>query len=102
VQGKVILNSEVKELPITCHLVDHNKPFYPAVQILGYSTCYIPMYCGMTFVPETFAVGNGDRLTYSGTSAFWTFNLVANLAYIRYDSMIEDVQKEHERERRLI
>jgi dipeptidase len=58
-----------------------------------YSTCYIPMYCGMTRVPETFAEGNGDILTYSETSAFWTFNLVTNLAYLRYDSMIKDVQK---------
>lgn len=58
-----------------------------------YSTCYIPMYCGMKEVPETFAVGNGDMLTYSETSAFWTFNLVSNLAYLRYDSMIKDVQK---------
>jgi len=58
-----------------------------------YSTCYIPMYCGMTAIPETFAVGNGDMLTYSETSAFWTFNLVSNLAYLRYDSMIKDVVK---------
>jgi len=58
-----------------------------------YSTCYIPMYCGMTSVPESFAVGNGDLLTYSETSAFWTFNLVTNLAYLRYNVMIEDVKK---------
>jgi dipeptidase len=58
-----------------------------------YSTCYIPMYCGMTRVPHTFAVGNGDMLTYSETSAFWTFNTVTNFAYLRYDSMIKDVIK---------
>lgn len=58
-----------------------------------YSTCYVPMYCGITEVPETFAVGNGDLLTYSETSAFWAFNLVTNLAYLRYDVMIEDVIK---------
>jgi dipeptidase len=58
-----------------------------------YSTCYIPMYCGMNKIPESFAVGNGDMLTYSETSAFWTFNLVSNLAYLRYDSMIKDVIK---------
>ena len=59
----------------------------------AFSTCYIPMYCGITKVPETFAVGNGDLLTYSETSAFWAFNLVSNLAYLRYNSMIEDVFK---------
>lgn len=58
-----------------------------------YSTCYIPMYCSMNKVPESFAVGNGDMLTYSETSAFWAFNLVSNLAYLRYDVMIKDVQK---------
>jgi dipeptidase len=58
-----------------------------------YSTCYVPMYCGITAVPECFKVGNGDLLTFSETSAFWTFNTVANFAYLRYDSMIADVQK---------
>ena len=59
----------------------------------SYSTCYAPMYCGITEVPECFAVGNGDMLTYSETSAFWTFNYVANLAYLRYIDMIQDIQK---------
>ncbi|NOY95668.1 MAG: dipeptidase [Chlorobi bacterium] len=58
-----------------------------------YSTCYAPMYCGITKIPECFAVGNGDMLTYSETSAFWTFNFVSNLSYLRYNSMIVDVQK---------
>lgn len=56
-----------------------------------YSTCYIPMYCGMTRTPETFAVGNGDMLTYSPTSAFWVFNNVSNMAYLRYNDMIKDI-----------
>ncbi|MDZ4204606.1 MAG: C69 family dipeptidase [Bacteroidales bacterium] len=56
------------------------------------STVYIPMYCGMTKVPETFAEGNGDMLSYSETSAFWVFNRVANYIYLRYDLMIEDVR----------
>ncbi len=58
-----------------------------------YSTCYVPMYCGITSVPNSYKVGNGDMLTYSETSAFWAFNLVSNLAYLRYDSMIKDVIK---------
>jgi dipeptidase len=58
-----------------------------------YSTCYIPMYCGMTKVPHSFEVGNGDMLKYSETSAFWAFNTVANFAYLRYDTMITDVIK---------
>jgi dipeptidase len=58
-----------------------------------YSTCYVPMYCGITEIPECFKVGNGDMLTYSETSAFWTFNTVSNFAYLRYDAMIPDIQK---------
>ncbi len=55
------------------------------------STVYVPMYCGMTRAPETFAEGNGDILTYSPTSAFWAFNKVANFSYLRYDLMHKDV-----------
>ena len=57
------------------------------------STTYVPMYCGMTRVPESYAVGNGDLLTYSETSAFWAFNFVSNFTYLRYNVMIKDVQK---------
>jgi len=57
-----------------------------------YSSCYAPIYCGITEIPECFAVGNGDLLTYSETSAFWTFSQVANYAYLRYDDMIKDIQ----------
>lgn len=55
------------------------------------STVYIPMYSSMTRVPETFAEGNGDMLTYSDNSAFWVFNRVANFAYLRYDLMSRDI-----------
>jgi dipeptidase len=57
------------------------------------STTYVPMYCGMTRVPGSYAVGNGDLLTYSGTSAFWAFNFVSNFSYLRYNVMIEDIRK---------
>jgi dipeptidase len=59
----------------------------------AYSTCYVPMYCGITEIPECFKVGNGDMLTFSETSAFWTFNVVSNFTYLRYDAMIPDVLK---------
>ncbi|MEZ5072598.1 MAG: C69 family dipeptidase [Bacteroidales bacterium] len=57
------------------------------------ATTYVPMYCGMTRVPESYAVGNGDLLTYSETSAFWAFSFVSNFAYLRYNVMMEDVRK---------
>jgi dipeptidase len=56
-----------------------------------YSTCYVPMYCGINKIPECFRAGNGDMLTFSETSAFWTFNEVSNFAYLRYNAMIPDI-----------
>ncbi|NTW24541.1 MAG: dipeptidase [Lentimicrobium sp.] len=58
-----------------------------------YSTVYVPMYCGITAVPETYAVGNGSMMEFSDNSAFWAFNQVSNLAYTRYKDMIGDIQK---------
>ena len=58
-----------------------------------YSTCYCPMYCGITDIPLCFRQGNGDMLTYSETSAFWLFNRVTNFVYSRYKDMIVDLQK---------
>jgi len=58
-----------------------------------YTTVFNPMYCGITKVPESYAVGNGDMLHYSPTSGFWAFNFVANWAYTRYSYMIKDIQK---------
>jgi dipeptidase len=57
------------------------------------ATTYVPMYCGMTRVPESYAVGNGDLLTYSETAAFWAFSFVSNFSYLRYNVMMEDVRK---------
>ena len=56
-------------------------------------TCYVPMYSGITKVPECFAEGNGDSYTYSPTSAWWTFNIVANWAYTKYSRMYPHIQE---------
>ena len=58
-----------------------------------YSTVYCPIYCGMTQVPVCFEEGNGSMSRYSETAAFWLFNRVSNFCYLRYDSMIVDVQR---------
>ncbi|MCQ2260756.1 MAG: C69 family dipeptidase [Bacteroidales bacterium] len=58
-----------------------------------YSTCYCPMFCGITEIPLCFREGNGSMSQYSETSAFWLFNRVSNFCYLRYDVMIKDVQK---------
>ncbi len=58
-----------------------------------YYTVYSPMYCGISSVPETFAVGNGDIMTFSDNAAFWVFNQVSNFAYTRTRLLIGDLQK---------
>lgn len=56
-------------------------------------TVYYPFYSGHNKVPHEMEVGNGDLLTYSETSAFWTHNLVSNMVYTRYSDKIKDLQK---------
>jgi dipeptidase len=58
-----------------------------------YYTVYSPMYCGITKIPETYAVGNGDMMTFSENAAFWVFNQVTNFAYTRTSMLIGDLQK---------
>ncbi len=55
-------------------------------------TVYTPMYCGMSSVPHSFAVGNGDIMTYSDDAAFWVFNEVTNFVYSRANVMTPDLQ----------
>lgn len=58
-----------------------------------YSTCYLPMYCGITKAPHPYARGNGSFYEFTWESAFWVFNFVANFSYLRYCDMIQDIQK---------
>ena len=57
------------------------------------TSLYVPMYSSITAVPECFQEGNGDLYTYSPTSAWWTYNIVANWAYSKYSAMLPDIQK---------
>ena len=56
-------------------------------------SCYAPMYSCLKHVPECFAEGNGDSYTFSPTSAWWTFNLVANWAYTKYSRMYPHIRE---------
>lgn len=53
---------------------------------------YVPMYSRITEVPECMAQGNGDLYTYSPTSAWWAFNLVANKAYEKYERILPEIR----------
>lgn len=57
------------------------------------TSLYVPMYCGITSVPECFRADNGSLLEYSPTSAFWIYNWVANYAYSKYSYMFADIKK---------
>ena len=57
------------------------------------TSLYVPMYSSITAVPECFQEGNGDLYTYSPTSAWWTYNIVANWAYTKYSAMVPDIQR---------
>ena len=55
-----------------------------------YTTCYVPLYCGIEAVPTSYTVGSLSEFTWE--SAWWVFNFVANFANLRYADMIVDIQ----------
>jgi len=56
------------------------------------SSVYMPVYSSSTRVAASVAVGNGDMMTYSPTSAFWAFNEVSNLAYTRFNVIHPEIE----------
>ncbi len=54
---------------------------------------YTPFYCGITEIPESYRVGNGSMISWSETSAFWTFNQLINWVYTRYNIIHPEVEK---------
>ncbi|HPR85020.1 MAG TPA: C69 family dipeptidase, partial [Prolixibacteraceae bacterium] len=54
---------------------------------------YAPMYCSIARVPESYALGNGSMISWSETSAFWTFNQVNNWAYSRYNVIHPEIEE---------
>lgn len=57
----------------------------------SYSTCYMPLYMGLTYMPEEFTGGSVTKFDWD--SPFWVFNLVSNYAYGMYSYIIQDIQK---------
>jgi dipeptidase len=54
---------------------------------------YAPFYCGIKEVPECYRVGNGSMISWSETSAFWTFNQLTNWTYTRYNMIHPEVEE---------
>jgi dipeptidase len=55
-----------------------------------YTSCYVPLYCGIDTVPRSFTVGSIKE--FSWESAWWVFNFVANFANLRYSDMVPEIQ----------
>ncbi|WLT33470.1 dipeptidase [Geothrix sp. PMB-07] len=55
-----------------------------------YTTCYFPLYAGISAVPPSCAGGSLNRFSWDG--AFWVFSLVANYAQLKYSYMVKDIQ----------
>ena len=55
-----------------------------------YTTCYVPLYCGIDDVPQSYATGSLQK--FSWDSAWWVFNFTANFANLKYSYMIKDIQ----------
>ncbi len=56
---------------------------------------YMPFFPTMTRIPDCLKEGNGDLVTFSWTSAWWVFNIVANWAYTKY-SVMRPIITEHQ------
>ncbi|MFY9135013.1 MAG: C69 family dipeptidase [Bacillota bacterium] len=59
-----------------------------------HTTCYIPIYCGVSYLPESFTKGSrgGSYDVFSRESAWWAFNFVSNWADLKFSYMIEDIK----------
>jgi dipeptidase len=51
-----------------------------------------PIYVCTKQIPQYYAVGNGDMMTWSETSAFWLFNRTTHLAYLFYDRVAPELR----------
>ncbi|MDR1053514.1 MAG: C69 family dipeptidase, partial [Planctomycetaceae bacterium] len=63
----------------------------------SFLTCYFPLYCGISALPQSFTVGSIRE--FSWDSAWWVTNLISNYANLKYSVIAPDiiaVQKELE------
>ncbi|MCA8950680.1 MAG: C69 family dipeptidase [Planctomycetes bacterium] len=54
-----------------------------------YTSCFTPLYCGITRLPEPYVTGSYAKFSFD--SAWWVFNLVSNLCYDRWSRVLPDV-----------
>ena len=54
---------------------------------------YVPVYCGISRIPEPFRRENNNIMEFSFDSAFWMCNWVANMVYPRWSALIGDLRE---------
>ncbi len=55
------------------------------------SSVFVPLYCGITTVPESYQIGRRD--VFDRKSAWWAFDFVGNWSNLKFSYMIEDIEK---------
>ncbi|MFC2169863.1 dipeptidase [Acidobacteriota bacterium] len=55
------------------------------------TSCFVPFYCGITTVPESYQIGRRDE--FNRTSAWWAFDFVSNWSNLKFSYMLEDIKK---------
>jgi dipeptidase len=55
------------------------------------STCYVPIYSGVTELPESWVYTDLTQPT-NRECSWWAFNLINNLSVIKYQETIEDIK----------
>ncbi len=54
-----------------------------------WTTCYLPLYAGITALPESFT--RGQITAFDSDDAWWVFNFVANLANLKFSYMAPEI-----------
>ncbi len=56
----------------------------------SFTSCYVPLYCGIDALPKGFAAGTNEK--FSWDSAWWVFNFVSNYAYLKWSHIVPEIQ----------
>jgi dipeptidase len=58
----------------------------------SYTGCYLPFYCGIESVPQSYANGGWSADKFSWDSAWWVFNVTADLADNKFSYMMPEIR----------
>jgi dipeptidase len=56
----------------------------------SFTTCFVPLYCCIDAAPKSYVTGSNRKFTLD--SAWWTFNMVTNYAYLKWNMMCPEIQ----------